>query len=464
MSISFDDPVSEHDASAVTRGRVIAAAAAVAVIAAAVGAGFALGRAGSDDDGAGEVLAEVAETTPTDDADVPSSPTDEPAGDGEVPATTMLLGESAGDIAMDAPLGSSRSVESSGGTGYSLFGPQPMTPLVERTTPDGYVLRVHKGPDWDQGMGWGVDDWRPAPWCYESAQMRVSISGNGVADVGAVPWFSEPYRGLAITHVMLGVADGAPRWVVVVQVQADAATVTVRFADGATDTATPVNGVAVLTVPATEGPTEVRDGAGASYWQEPTPSFDVTVDGGATAGTVSSDGTGTWADEEFRQACSPPPPALPDAGAQPADPESARTAIETALDTLYGTSDVADRDTLIDDPTGVADARAQVAEGMYADQAGNAAVVVEDLVFTTPTEAWFRYRIETGVTVLDDRYGIAREIDDTWKITRDTLCQDLAMAGGDCGTGWEPVVPPSAREQPIDVIGDPGEILSSEGE
>ena len=105
-----------------------------------------------------------------------------------------------------------------------------------------------------------------------------------------------------------------------------------------------------------------------------------------------------------------------------------------------------------------------MAAGTYADQAGNADIVVEDLVFTTPTEAWFRYRIETGVTVLDDRYGIAREIDGTWKITRGTLCQDLAIAGGDCGTGWEPVVPPSAKEQQIDVIGDPGEILSSEGE
>ncbi len=473
MTITFDEPTSEpagghHE----PRRRAVGAVAAVAVVALALGAGFALGRAvadGASSAGAQATLPDVAD--PAADGDVGNTDADghAPVASASpvspVPDTTSsYLDQDAGaEYASDAAFDSGAGMSASGGTGYTLFGPQPMAPLIERTTPDGYTLRVQKSPEWDHGSDWGIAGWEPAPWCYESAQLRVTISGPGITDVGAVSWFREPYQGRAISSVLLGVADGSPRWVVVVQVPGDASNVSVQFADGSTDTAVPSNGVAVLTVPAAEGPIEVNEGGG-SYWRDPEPSFAVTIDGGASAGVVGSDGTGTWADNDYRDACSPPPPALPDAGEQPADPGAARQAIEEAMDVLYGSSDVADRDTLIDDPTGVADARQQVAEGSYAEQAASASAVVEELVFTAPGEAWFRYRIEAAPSVFDNRYGIAREVNGTWKITRDTLCQDLTLAGGDCGPGWQPVTPPSMREQAVQVIGEPGEIWSSEGE
>jgi len=68
--------------------------------------------------------------------------------------------------------------------------------------------------------------------------------------------------------------------------------------------------------------------------------------------------------------------------------------------------------------------------------------IIEELVFTTPDEAWFRYRIETAGIDLDNRYGMAVVVDGSWRITRDTLCQDLSMAGGDCGD-WQPVLLPA---------------------
>ncbi len=69
---------------------------------------------------------------------------------------------------------------------------------------------------------------------------------------------------------------------------------------------------------------------------------------------------------------------------------------------------------------------------------------IDELVFTTPAEAWFRYSIDTPGNDFDNRYGIAVLVDGVWKITRATVCQDLSLAGGDCGGGWQTIYPPGA--------------------
>lgn len=53
--------------------------------------------------------------------------------------------------------------------------------------------------------------------------------------------------------------------------------------------------------------------------------------------------------------------------------------------------------------------------------------------------------IETGGNDFRDRYGIGVLIDGSWKISRSTVCQDLSLAGGDCGADWSAVDPPSVR-------------------
>ena len=55
----------------------------------------------------------------------------------------------------------------------------------------------------------------------------------------------------------------------------------------------------------------------------------------------------------------------------------------------------------------------------------------------------FRYRIETTTGTFGQRFGVARNIDGTWKITRATICQDLSLAGGDCGGDVGMVTPPA---------------------
>jgi hypothetical protein len=218
----------------------------------------------------------------------------------------------------------------------------------------------------------------------------------------------------------------------------------VTFADGSADQTEPQGGIAVLTVPG-EPSTPVDEGD-HTYWLDPTAEFELTFDGGAEPIAVTSNGMGPWQDPEFRESCTPPPPALPEPGDQPADPAAAEAEIRAAMALLYGAlGDGIERADLLDDPTGVAEAREQVQAGGYATDAAGAEATIDELVFTDPGTAWFRYSIDTPGNDFDNRYGIAVAIDGVWKITRATVCQDLSLAGGDCGAGWEPIYPPSVH-------------------
>jgi hypothetical protein len=244
-----------------------------------------------------------------------------------------------------------------------------------------------------------------------------------------------------VSSVLLGGSDASPQWVVVVQTPPEITTVRAVFATGAVDEVAPQNGVALLTAPG-EAPTEVDEGD-YTYWMEPTPDFAVTLEGGAEPVSIGPGSISTWDDPEFRASCQPPPPALPDAGPQPVDPAAAEAEVRAAMESLYGMvgSDGAGAD-LIDDPTGVAEAREQVQAGGFADDAAGATASIDELVFTAADEAWFRYSIDTPGNDFDNRYGIAVFVDGTWKITRATICQDLSLAGGDCGPGWDAIYPP----------------------
>ena len=50
--------------------------------------------------------------------------------------------------------------------------------------------------------------------------------------------------------------------------------------------------------------------------------------------------------------------------------------------------------------------------------------------------------ITTSSGEIPGRYGIARFNGSVWQITRDTICQDLATAGGTCVPVSEPNQPP----------------------
>src|SRR6056297_1142780 len=149
---------------------------------------------------------------------------------------------------------------------------------------------------------------------------------------------------------------------------------------------------------------------------------------------------------EYERQCTPgpfPQLPLPPAGEQPGDPASAEAEVlavyERALDRSVPLS--ADDPVAVDDLTGLEDAAAEVDAGELAEAAASAEHAVDEMVFTSPDEAWFRYTISTTVGEFGGRFGIARFDGSSWKITRDTICQDLAMAGGTC-------VPPSSTIEP----------------
>ena len=482
------------------RGVVVGVGAAM-LVAAAGGVGFGIGR--GVDDGAlsspgGAEQTPVTEST--EGSQVPTTAVESAAEDGsgggptvpppadEPAVTTGTRSDASDPVAGDeadvmtdvADLSMVDDVVVGGGGWSMLGGSSDMVLLTERTTPSGVILRAHLAEVWDDQIWEGelvdvdvvdvemratpVDAWTPPAWCYESGQVRIALGGGEqtgppVVDVGSVGWWREPYQGRAVSWVTLGRVDDNPHRVVFVQTSPEVVGVTVTFEDGAVDSAVPQNGFTVLAVPGE--PESIVHEEGGARWVEERPRFRVDFEtasgastgdgeGGATVAPVVVDGSsgGMWDDPVVQESCSPPPPALPEPGEQPDDAEDAEARIVDVMSRLYGDGDgeeVVDALEVIDDPTGVAEARQEVAAGGFAEAAAAARAIVEELVFTTPTDAWFRYRIETTTGTFGDRFGQATLIAGVWKVSRDTICQDLSLAGGDCGGAFTTVMPPGAE-------------------
>lgn len=453
MTIEFDSITTTPGPERRPR-RAVAAVGAAMLVAAAGGIGFGLGATvGSHDATLGSD--DVAPTTEALAVPATDPPVDTVADAADTADTDGLDANTRAEVEDEAATAESvdpivvSDVASSGGEGWTVFGNEPSELLAERVTDTGITLRAHLGQLWETGdlfgQEFGPDGWQPPGWCFESGQVRIAMSGaasgTSVIDVGTVSWWSEPFNGRAVSSLVMGNADGNPHRVVFVQAPSDATRVSVTFEDGAGDSAAPVDGVALLVVPGAP-PGEVHEDVGQYSWTEWRWAYDVTFErDGAEPTTIDGTANG-WNDPEFTASCSPPPPALPEPGEQPVDPSADEQTIIDLMAAIYDESDSELNAERIDDPTGVAEAREQVREGSFEEAAANADAIVEELVFTSPTEAWFRYRIETTAGTFGDRFGIARRIDGTWKITRATICQDLSLAGGDCGGDVRPITPP----------------------
>jgi hypothetical protein len=122
-------------------------------------------------------------------------------------------------------------------------------------------------------------------------------------------------------------------------------------------------------------------------------------------------------------------------GHQAADP-AARAAVISAFSIVYDPSrPAAARLALIDDPTGVTRASQAVFAGRYGVAAHHESVRVTDVELDRRDHAWVRFDLYTGVAtnpVLRGRLGEARLVHGTWKVTRATVCADLALAGATC--------------------------------
>lgn len=139
----------------------------------------------------------------------------------------------------------------------------------------------------------------------------------------------------------------------------------------------------------------------------------------------------------------PPVQQLPSPGAQPANPDGAAAQIRGRHALLVDQSVPADQKPvdLLDDYTGVQAAIDGLATSQFRDAAASAKYTIDDLVFTQPDEAWFRYTITTSTSTFSDRIGHATFSSGAWHITRATICQDLALAQSPCRPDEQTVLP-----------------------
>jgi hypothetical protein len=418
-----------------SRRRLATGVIAGMLIAGAGGAGFGLGRS-VDNEGeiAGSAAQESIATDPTTTSTgtasttIAQSPLDTVVNV-DVPVTTTAESVDMTDdqiAAIDA-------AATPGYYGGPYGGSGPMELAYERELDNGLRLRVLRGQSWNNMQGWPEGQWRPAAFCFGTAEMRITIDGKvdsaDVVDVTGGQFYDEMFGEVEIQTVETGRADDHPMRILTVQAIPGIAEVSVVWADGLADTTTVIDGLAVLVV----------DGSGA--WET-----EYTLDVSDVSGTHSVDASpdDRYNDPEWRLACQEPPPELPAAGEQPADVAAATAEIEANFALLWD-RDVAqdDKRDVLDDWTGVSDAVDAVYAGGYAVTAETASHHIDELVFVSPTEAWFRYSIVTDVSSFYDRYGTATLTDVGWQLPRALICQDLGLAGANCEPFADAIYPPS---------------------
>jgi hypothetical protein len=408
-----------------TRRRVATGVVAAMLVAGAGGTGFGIGRAVSGgDDGAISAAADD-DTDGTDATDSTAAPSDDPTVPIAPPRATVLPSEEAVADAVDERF--------SDGALSSYYEPQPMELIYERVLIDGVRVRALRGQSYGDDFGYPGGQWQPAAFCWGTGELRVTVDGLDVVDVSGTTFYEELFDGVELQPLGLGWADDRDMRVLVVQADAGYTEATVRWADGLTDTAPIIDGMALLVVD------------GSSPWEV---EYEADLVGADGTRTITQADMGHWNDPEWRAACQEPPPALPDAGEQPDDPDAERTAIEERFALLWNTDiDRSATDDLLDDWTGVAEAIDGATTGDYADVVGSAVHTIDELVFTSPTEAWFRYSIVTDLTSFYDRYGTVALVDGVWQFPRAVICQDLGLTGGGCDPWVDNIYPPSWYER-----------------
>ncbi len=410
------------------RGRRSVVIAIVAALVAGTG-GFLIGRSADE---ANPRVGAVPSTTAATDEPADTSPSVETVA--PVPTTMVLPPPLASDGAVSAD---SRSAGGPGMYAASAYEESPMELLATRETPSGVVITayINRYPDDIYSFG-GPPGWAPAGWCFPRGDMRVSIVAPTSVNLSYAAWYGKLQDGLAVTTFASGYVEGAPIFGAVVQADPDVASVTMTTGSGLTDSTEPVNGLALLQV---DGPID----------QDIT--FTVTKVDGTSSVKPVAELTQPYMTSAFHDACDPPPPDPPDAGEQPVDAGEAEAGIRANWAIVHDfDGDPQSRRSYLDDDTGVVDAWTALQDGEYAEAASNSSADIKELVFTSPTEAWFLYDVLTPITNFYDRYGIARlGADGAWIFTRQTICQDIALAPGfGCAPPVEPLLPPSAASDP----------------
>lgn len=118
----------------------------------------------------------------------------------------------------------------------------------------------------------------------------------------------------------------------------------------------------------------------------------------------------------------------------PADTDAARQQVIAAFESVYNPAPrVEERLRLIDDPSGVQQAITQAMRGPNGRAVGAATINVNDVRFTSATWATVIYNLVVDGQIIGmGTTGEARVDGGEWKVTRATVCRDLAAVGGTC--------------------------------
>lgn len=254
------------------------------------------------------------------------------------------------------------------------------------------------------------------PWCWSTGVYRLTGVYEGAVSV-ASPAIHTLLAPLVRASLHIGgQAEGHPFRMLVVHPPEGTTSVSVRFADGTTDTAPVAKGVAVL---ATAGP--------------PSGEFTLTLEGQATRRVVPWSQVLRDGDPVWTRACLPIT-GLPDPGSeQPADPDAESVAIREQFATLFQSHEPLGRRTrVLDDDTGVVDAVEEMAGTSGQEMWDDATYVLNDIVFSSPKHAWFSYFAKFSGNNFGSRFGEATRVGGRWRISRATICQDIAWVGGTC--------------------------------
>ena len=320
------------------------------------------------------------------------------------------------------------------------------TEIYRRALPDGHDFVVRLSTDTYAtvfGLTWKAPT--GSAQCLGDHAVFVGVPGDvgywGSAWV-AGPWFDQtsPSLPVVMQESMSAAANTVPATRhLVLRTSSDAGEVVLVSRAGVEfDRSTVVNGVAMVVV----GP-EALSG-------DPVMS-DLRVTVVAKDGQVSAPSPLVLAAWKAAADCGPgeaPLRPLPEPGVQPEDPATAQAQIRERYAVLVDQSTPTAQKPadLLDDNSGVQEAIAGLNAGQFADLAASATYSIDELVFTQPDEAWFRYTIATTTTTYSDRFGIATFNGKVWQITRATICQDLALALSPCQPTPETIEPPSTPE------------------
>ena len=351
-----------------------------------------------------------------------------------------------GDDAADDPTASTQVPDS------TIAGERPAARLFTRTTDDGIEVRVDSMAMAGQG---GEDFFGPvaedAPaFCHVVDQVSVfAISAESVLQ-GGLPITEGPPPEPAAVPMWSG--PGGNLVGVVMQVADDVSIVRLAVPGEAVDEMAPVGGVVALAVEADideQDPGRLED-----FGLPDLGGAVVTVhhrDGRTVrASTDPNRGPPVWVGDEtcFRELAPPAPPdtvdpennpfvvRLPPPGIeQPVDPAAAQPQIEAAFAALYAPGDpAADVLAYVDDPFAMRETftNARATDQWDAIGFDRTAATIEEIVFLTSVEAAFEYELHGPTLDQDELFGRARLVDGTWRLTRGTICRDLANVGIEC--------------------------------